>query len=43
MNKLKMKTSKFHIWLSIGNQLRDGVTPAILSAILFRFELSAFL
>ena len=26
MNKLKLKTSKFHIWVSSGNQFRDSVT-----------------
>ena len=26
MNKLKLKTSKFHIWVSTGNQFCDSVT-----------------
>ena len=26
MNKLKITTSKFHIWVSIGNQFRESVT-----------------
>ena len=29
MNKLKLKTSKIHILLSIGNQLRDSLTQAL--------------
>ena len=30
MNKLKLKTSKIHILFSIGNQLRDSVTQALI-------------